>query len=135
MKVLVTSAMLLLAGSVTVNAKAGTPYVVLKETPAKTVCIKSAMSDANTFFNSSTSYFFEVYKPGTKTDLLDIVNKLKSQEGVETCSPGTITGDYCAITLTLKTKKDKTWFVNAFTKAGLGHVKINNAEAVEVAKL
>jgi hypothetical protein len=136
MKVLVTSTLLLLSGSVAVNASAKSAYVMFKETPAKTVCIKAAnATDANAFFSASTSYFFEVYKPGTKTDLLDIVNKLKSQEGVEACSPGTITGDYCAITLTLKTKKDKAWFVNAFSKAGLNHVKMNNGEAVEISKL
>lgn len=136
MKVLVISAMLLLSSSVTVNATSNTAYAVFKELPAKTVCVKNAQAnDADTFFSSSNSYFFEVYKPGTKADLIDIVNKLKAQEGVESCSPGTITGDYCAITLTLKTKKDKAWFVNAFTKAGLGHIKLNNAEVVEVGKL
>jgi len=136
MKVLVTSALLLLSGSFAVNASSKSAYVLFTETPAKTVCIKANnASDANAFFSSNTSYFFEVYKPGTKADLLDIVNKLKAQEGVEACSPGTITGDYCAITLTLKTKKDKAWFVNAFSSAGLNHVKINKGEAVELSKL
>lgn len=135
MKKLALCAMILLAGAGTVNATIKAAYV-LKETPAKTVCIKNKnANDANVFFSSSTSYFFEVFKPGSKAELLDIVNKLKAMDGVETCSPGTMTGDYCAITLTLKIKKDKAWFVDAFTKAGLGHVKMNNKDAVEVSKL
>lgn len=135
MKKLALCAMILFAGSSAVNANPKVAYV-LKETPAKTVCIKNKnANDANTFFSSSTSYFFEVFKPGSKAELLDIVNKLKSLDGVEACSPGTITGDYCAITLNLTSKKDKAWFVDAFTKAGLGHVKMNNKEVVEVSKL
>jgi hypothetical protein len=135
MKKLVLCAMILFAGSNVLNAGTKAAYV-LNETPAKTVCIKNAKAnDANTFFSSSTTYFFEVFKPGSKAELLDIVNKLKAMDGVEACSPGTITGDYCSITLNLKTKKDKAWFVDAFTKAGLDHVKMNNKEAVEVSKL
>ncbi len=135
MKKLALCAMILFAGTSAVNANPKAAYV-LKETPSKTVCIKNKnASDANAFFSSSTSYFFEVFKPGSKAELLDIVNKLKAMDGVEACSPGTITGDYCAITLNLKSKKDKAWFVEAFTMAGLGHVKMNNKEVVEVSKL
>src|SRR5262245_28388950 len=130
MRTLAICAMILFAGSISLNAKPKVSISII-ETPAKTVCIKNKnANDANTFFSSSTSYFFEVYKPGSKADLLEIVNKLKAVDGVETCSPGTMTGDYCAITLTLKAKKDKAWFVDTFTKAGLGHIKMNNKEVV-----
>jgi len=135
MKKLALCAMLLFTGAGVVNADTKTAYI-LKENPAKTVCIKNKnANDANAFFSSSTSYFFEVFKPGSKSELLDIVNKLKAIDGVEACSPGTITGDYCAITLNLKTKKDKAWFVDAFAKAGLGYIKMNNKEVVEISKL
>jgi hypothetical protein len=135
MKKLAICAMILLSGSVVLNANSKSAYV-LKDTPAKTVCIKNAnANDPGQFFSSTTSLFFEVYKPGSKAELLEIVNKLKAQEGVEACSPGTINGDYYAITLTLKEKKDKAWFVNAFTKAGLNHIKINGKEAVEMSKI
>jgi hypothetical protein len=135
MKKLALCAMLLIVGSNAANATPKAAYV-LTQTPAKTVCIKNKnANDANAFFSSSTSYNFEVFKPGSKAELLDIVNKLKEMDGVEACSPGMMTGDYCAITLNLKSKKDKAWFVDAFTKAGLGHVKMNNKEVVEVSKL
>jgi hypothetical protein len=135
MKKLALCVMILFTGLNAVNASPKAAYV-LKETPAKTVCIKNAKAnDADQFFSSTTNLFFEIYKPGTKAELLDIVNKLKAMDGVEAASPGTITGDYCAVTLTIKEKKDKAWFVDAFSKAGLNHIKINNKEAVEVSKL
>ena len=137
MKTLAISAMILLSGSVSVNANTNaSALVVLKETPAKTVCIKNAMAnDATKFFSSTTNLFFEVYKPGTKADLVAIIDKLKAVDGVENAVVGKITGDYYAITLTLKAKKDKAWFANAFEKAGLSHIKINNNEPVEVSKM
>lgn len=136
MKTLIVSAFILFSGSTSLTANSNSAYVILKETPAKTVCIKNAMAnDANKFFSNTTSLFFEVYKPGTKADLVAILDKLKAVEGVENATAGTITGDYYAITLTLKSKKDKAWFSKAFSAAGLGHIKINNNEPIEVSKL
>lgn len=110
--------------------------VVLKETPAKTICIKNALaSDANKYFSTTTSFYFEVYKPGSKADLIAIIDKLKATEGVENCTPGNVTGDYYAITLTLKSAKDKAWFAKTVKAAGLAHIKINNNEVVEVEKM
>lgn len=110
--------------------------VTLKETPAKTICIKNAMAaDANKYFSTTTSFYFEIYKPGSKADLVAIIDKFKATEGVENCTPGNVTGDYYAITLTLKSTKDKAWFAKTVKVAGLGHIKINNNEAVEVEKM
>ncbi|MDZ4663283.1 MAG: hypothetical protein SGJ15_00250 [Bacteroidota bacterium] len=135
MKKLAICAMILL-GSLVVNANTRNDVIIVKETPAKTVCIKNAMAnDVNTFFSNTTNLFFEVYKPGTKVDLIAILDKLKAVDGVENASAGNINGDYYAITLTLKSKKDKAWFSKAFAAAGLGHIKINNNEIVEVGKL
>lgn len=110
--------------------------VIVKETPAKTICIKNAMAaDANKYFSTTTSFYFEVYKPGSKADLVAIIDKLKATEGVENCTPGNVTGDYYAITLTLKSAKDKAWFAKTVKEAGLGHIKINTNEVVEVEKM
>ncbi|MBK7309803.1 MAG: hypothetical protein KBG47_08935 [Bacteroidia bacterium] len=135
MKKLAICAMILF-GSLAVNANSGNDVIIVKEIPAKTICIKNGMAnDVNTFFSNATSLFFEVYKPGTKADLVAMIDKLKAVDGVENASAGTINGDYYAITLTLKTKKDKAWFAKAFAAAGLEYIKINNNEIVEVAKL
>ncbi|MBK6523878.1 MAG: hypothetical protein IPG08_17090 [Sphingobacteriaceae bacterium] len=135
MKKLAICAMILF-GSLAVNANSGNDVIIVKEIPAKTICIKNGMAnDVNTFFSNATSLFFEVYKPGTKADLVAMIDKLKAVDGVENASAGTINGDYYAITLTLKTKKDKAWFAKAFAAVGLEYIKINNNEIVEVAKL
>lgn len=127
---------MILFGSLAVNANSGNDVIIVKEIPAKTICIKNGMAnDVNTFFSNATSLFFEVYKPGTKADLVAMIDKLKAVDGVENASAGTINGDYYAITLTLKTKKDKAWFAKAFAAVGLEYIKINNNEIVEVAKL
>ncbi len=127
---------MILFGSLAVNANSGNDVIIVKEIPAKTICIKNGMAnDVNTFFSNATSLFFEVYKAGTKADLVEMIDKLKAVDGVENASAGTINGDYYAITLTLKTKKDKAWFAKAFAAAGLEYIKINNNEIVEVAKL
>jgi len=136
MKTLIVSAFILFSASTSLSITSNSAYVILKETPAKTVCIKNAMAnDANKFFSTTTNLSFEIYKPGTKGDLVAIIDNLKAVEGVENCTAGTVTGDYYSITLTLKVKKDKAWFSKAFSAAGLEHIKINNNEVVEVSKL
>lgn len=104
------------------------------ETPAKTICIKnSAAGNVDGFFAHTTVLNFEVYKSGA--DLAKIVKSLKSSSDVESVTEGKATGDYQAITLTLKSNKDKAWFATEFKKAGLGHIKINNNPIVEVEKM
>lgn len=128
--------MMSLSAVTTASVNSNIEKVVLKETPAKTICIKNAMaSDANKFFSTTTSFYFEVYKPGSKAELVAIIDKLKATDGVENCTPGNVTGDYYAITLTLKSAKDKAWFAKTVKAAGLGHIKINNNEVVEVEKM
>jgi hypothetical protein len=118
------------------NTKPELNELLVKELPSKTVCIKHPMAnDASAFFSTTLNLFFEVYQPGTKADFITIIDKLKSIDGVQNVTPGVINGDYYGINLTLKDVKDKAWFVEAFKKAGLGHVKINNNEAVPVEKL
>lgn len=113
------------------------PSVVLvKELPAKTICIKHPMAnDANSFFSTTTNLFFEVHKPGSKADFTAILDKLKQMEGVQNVTPGNITGDFFGVNLSLKGLKDKAWFIQAFKKAGLEYIKLNNNEAVSLDKL
>jgi hypothetical protein len=107
------------------------------ETPAKTVIVKHPFAeDANKFFSSSTIINFEIYKPGTKEDFARIVAALKNDPAVESLNEGAVTGgDYYAITIVLKTEKNKSWFVAAFKKAGLNTIKMNNKPIIEVEKL
>jgi hypothetical protein len=137
-KLAVYTFVLLMSAAVASQAKvnANSSYSIVKETPVKTACIKNPLAaDANKFFSTTTNLQFEVFKPGTKADYIAMIDKLKAIDGVQNCIPGNITGDYYAIILTLKTTKDKAWFVSAFKEAGIEHVKINAAEAVSVDKL
>ena len=106
------------------------------ETPAKTICIKNpAASNPTTFFSTTTVLMFEVYKPGSKEEMDKIVSSLKKDSNVQSCDEGATTGDYHAITLVLKSAKDKAWFVSLFKKAGLNTVKINNNPIIDTEKL
>lgn len=106
------------------------------ETPAKTICLKNpAASNPANFFSTSTVIMFEVYKPGSKEEMAKIVSSLKKDTNVQSCDEGNVTGDYHALTLNLKSAKDKAWFAALFKKAGLNTIKINNNPVVEVDKL
>lgn len=103
---------------------------------AGTVVIKHPSADnAGTFFSGATMYTFEVYKPGSAQDLAKIVGAFQRDKDVESFSVGTLTGDYQAFTLVLKSKKNKAWFSTAFKAAGLSFVRLNRAEPVAVDKL
>ena len=118
-----------------VSAK-NTCVVNINETPAKTICLKHpAAADANKFFSEITMLTFEVYKPGAKEDIAKIISSLKNTPGIETVSEGHLTGDYQAITITLKSAKNKAWFTAQFKKAGLNTIRINNNPIVEVDKM
>lgn len=109
---------------------------IVKQVPEKTICIKNAQAtDANKFFSTTTVFYFEVYKPGTKVEFANMIDVLSANEGVKSCKPGNITGDYYAINLTLTTAKDKAWFAKICKEAGLNYIKINNAEAIAIEKL
>lgn len=112
--------------------------LVLKidDTPAKTICIKNpAASNTTQFFSNSTSFSFEIYKAGSKDDVLKIIKFFKNDPAVENCIEGVLTGDYLAISLTLKSNKNKAWFIKSFKKAGLKTIKINNNPIVEIDKI
>jgi len=137
MKLIKTLSLAFLISAANLNANAlnlNKNLNIYTEPPVKTICIKnSAAGDVNNFFSHLTVLNFEVYKPGT--ELAKIVKALKSNSDVESCIEGKATGDYQAITLTLKNQKDKAWFAAEFKKAGLGHIKINNNPIVEVEKM
>ena len=111
-------------------------YSIIKEVPEKTICIKNAQAaDAANYFSSNTQFYFEVFKPGSKVDLTAIIEKLNHTDGIQSCTPGTVTGDYYGVTLTLKSKKDKAWFTKVCKEAGLDHIKINSNDAIAIEKL
>jgi len=116
-----------------VNGQVNATGIGYPETPAKTVCIKHpAANNPATFFSTGTVFSFEIYKAG---DVEKIVNSIKSDADVASCSKGIVTGDYQQIALVLKTTKDKKWFADLFKKAGLNTIKINNNPIVEVDKM
>ncbi|MCW3077304.1 MAG: hypothetical protein JWO32_1913 [Bacteroidetes bacterium] len=133
-KSLIVAGMLVTAGA---NAsETAVAEIIFSETPAKTVCIKHPeAADANKYFSTSTVVMFEVYKAGTHGEVAKMIKSLKSDSNVQSVSEGALTGDYQAITLTLKSAKDKSWFISEFKKAGLSHIKINNNPIVEIEKL
>ena len=111
--------------------------VFFVETPPKTIVVKHPLADdANKFFSSSVVINFEIYKPGTKEDLARIIAALKNDPAVESVNEGAITGvDYYAMSIVLRTEKNKSWFIAAFKKAGLNTIKMNNKPVIEVEKL
>lgn len=137
MKILKTLLISFMLTGAAVNASAvTTSLAVYNETPAKTIVIKHPeAASADKYFAKSTVVMFEVYKAGTKDEVAKIIKSLQSDANVESATEGKLTGDYQAITLTLKSTKDKAWFVKQFKKAGLNHIKINNNPVVEIEKL
>lgn len=106
------------------------------EIPAKTICIKHPdASNPDKYFSTSTNVMFEVYKAGSKDEISKIIGILKSDSNVESATEGRLTGDYQAITISLKNTKDKAWFVALFKKAGLNTIRINNNPIVSVEKM
>lgn len=134
LKTLLVSAMLTGASANVIGGNL--PAAIYSETPVKTIVIKHPdAADANKYFAKSTIVMFEVYKAGSKEDVAKIIKSLQSDSNVESAAVGNLTGDYQAITLTLKGAKDKAWFVSQFKKAGLNHIKINNNQVVEIDKV
>jgi hypothetical protein len=124
-----------LLSPVVVSAKK-THVVNFNETPVKTICLKHpAAADVNKFFSEITMLTFEVFKPGTKEDVANIISSLKNTAGIESVTEGNLTGDYQAITISLKSAKNKAWFTAQFKKAGLNTIRINNNPIVEVDKM
>lgn len=135
LKTISLSILLVSIASVT-SIKANINSTLFAESPAKTICIKHPEAvDANKFFAKATIINFEIFKVGSASELDKIVKILSSDANVESCTSGKITGDFSAITLNLKSAKNKVYFINLFKKAGLTHIKLNNSDAVETDKL
>jgi ABC-type glycerol-3-phosphate transport system substrate-binding protein len=135
-KTLSLSALLTLAAVNTASATSAVVSAFYNETPVKTVVIKHPMAnDAAKFFSSSKIVNFEIYKPGTKEEVAKIIASLKKDAAVESVNEGVVTGDYHAVTIVLKSEKNKEWFAAEFKKAGLNTIKMNNNPIVEVDKL
>ncbi|MDX2171653.1 MAG: hypothetical protein SFY56_00940 [Bacteroidota bacterium] len=139
MKIFKTLSLSILLAATTVSsvAKATNSYkVTLVDIPAKTVCMKHPeAADATKYFASATVINFEIYKVGSTADMEKIIKSLSSDANVESCEAGKITGDFSAVTLSLKSAKGKAWFAAFVKKAGLTHIKINNNAPVEADKL
>ena len=119
-----------------VQAKTKPGISIFSETPAKTIIIKHpAAENIDGFFSTTTVLMFEIYKAGSKEDLAKIIAALKKNADVESCVEGPLTGDYQAMTLTIKSMKNKQWYADLFKKAGLKNIKINNNAIVEVGKM
>jgi hypothetical protein len=104
--------------------------------PAKTIVIKNPMaSNINTFFSSNKMLEFEIYKVGSPEDLRLVLQNISNNKYVMSCNSGSIAGDFTHITLALKSNKDKACFISVFKKAGLGFIKINQAEVIAIEKL
>lgn len=140
MQILKTLSLSLLLSTVFVSGslKSHVNHIVsnYSEPPAKTICLKNpAAMNTTEFFSTTTVLMFEVYKAGSAEDMAKIIADLKKDSNVQDCVAGTVTGDYAAITLVLKAKKDKTWFSGLFKKAGLNTIKINNGSVISVDKM
>jgi hypothetical protein len=126
----------LLAGPVSSVNAAQASNIIISELPAKTVCIKHPeAADANKFFVKANIVMFEIYKGGSAEEVGRIVKALEADPNIESAIMGPLTGDFQAVTISLKSNKDKAWFMKQFKKAGLTHIKINNNSPVELEKL
>lgn len=139
MRILNILALTVLSSSFSLSLQANNPAETVEirfsETPAKTIVIKNPSANAATFFSSTTTLYFEVYKAGTKEEIANIVKTLSKNSNVRSCSEGLLTGDYQAFTLDLKTTMDKEAFAKLFKSAGLNTIKINNNPVVAVDKM
>jgi hypothetical protein len=129
----------LLAGalvSTSVVGKVNSVVVNYSETPAKTAVIKHpAASNINKYFSEATLFHFEVYKIGSQQDINMVITAFTKDSNVESCTAGVVTGDYQAFDVSVKSAKDKAWFVAKLKKAGVNTIKINNNPVVDIERL
>jgi hypothetical protein len=127
---------LLLAGATSIQASepvASHTTIKYGMYPDKTICIKHpSAGDTKTFFSGSQVYFFEIYNVGSAADIAKIIHTVKANKDVADFTQGVVTGEFTAFTLSLKSNKDKAWFIALFKKAGLNTIKINNSEVMSV---
>jgi len=116
--------------------KVNPAVVKYSDLPAKTAVIKHpAAANVNAFFSDATLFHFEVYKIGSKQDIDMVIKAFTKDSNVESCTAGRVTGDYQAFDVSIKTKKDKAWFVSKLKQAGINTIKINNEPPVGVESL
>lgn len=117
--------LLLTSATVKLNANEAKQLIsVFTEYPAKTVCIKHpAAENINAYFSEATMISFEIFKIGDKDAF---IQSLKSNSDVESVDEGVLTGDFQMITITMRTAKNKAWFVALMKRAGAHDIKINN---------
>jgi hypothetical protein len=132
-KTFALSLFILAMGVAVANPASNKAVVKFVDVPVKTVVIKHPeAADANKYFSTATTITFWVYKAGSADE---IAQKLKKHSDVASCGAGKLTGDYQEMTVTLKAAKDKAFWASLFKSAGLGHIKINNNEIVEMDKM
>lgn len=101
-----------------------------------TVFIKHpAAHNIDVYFAEATMLYFEIYKSGSKADLQSALTVLRADQVVESCTEGVVTGDFQAVTVTLKSPQSKAWFVKWMRLAGFKTIKINNNPPVALDKL
>lgn len=131
-KLLLTGLAIILS-TVLISSNASHLKHIFGETPAKTVVIKNPGADnTSTFFSNNQVYFFEVYKIG---DAKAVVEMLKKNKDVESCTANNAVGDYTPINLSLKSLKNKAFFIALFKSAGLNTIRINHNEIISVEKI
>lgn len=124
--------------SASVSASVTNPLqnIFSSDLPEKTIVIKHpAAFNVDDFFATNKFLMFEIYKVGSTENLNKVIASFKKNPNVEACEIGPLTGDYQAISISMKSTKDKQWFAELFKKAGLNSIKINNNPVVKVDKM
>lgn len=110
--------------------------ILSSDLPEKTIVIKHpAAFNVDDFFATNKFLMFEIYKVGSTENLNKVIASFKKNPDVEACEIGPLTGDYQAVSISIKSTKNKQWFAELFKKAGLTTIKINNNPVVKVDKM
>ena len=112
MKIIKTLTFTLLFAAAVVNSSiyGNNRSLVLKidDTPSKTICIKNpAASNTTEFFSKTTQFSFEIFKAGSKDDVLKIIKPISKVESIEVIKDETVKGE---LVVENETKKDEIIF-------------------------
>lgn len=130
---LILTAFAIIFSTVLISSNSKNLKHIFGETPAKTIVIKNpGADDTNAFFSGSQVFFFEVFKIGDVKAVLDLIKKNKD---VESCTANNVIGDFTPINLSLKSPKNKAFFIALFKSAGLNNIRINHKEVTSVDKM
>lgn len=94
-----------------------------------------AAHNLDAYFSEAGIIHFEIYKCGSKADLQSALTVLRAAKEVESCTEGVVTGDFQAVSVSLKTPQSKTWFIKWMLSAGFKTIKINNNAPVAIETL